>query len=704
MRFRFLIFIFLVFTSFSVFTQNQEKLNVLLKKVSVAKDDTNKVNNLIAISIEFSSIDPSQAIDYLRKSLVIAQRIKFPKGEAGAYSLIGTNFKNMAQYDSAVFYQLKAFNIYKKFIDKTGMSRVFNNIGIVYKEKGDYNEALRFYFKSISFLDEKEHAKHLSRGLMNIGIVYRQMKLFDKALSYYRKSLEIDLKIKNAGGLSRVYANMGTIFLESKKYDSAMWYYNKSHVILDSMKETSTLALVEQNMANIFFIKGNYQKSKELYENSMEVFRRAQDVNSLARGLTSLGAVYVELNNKSGTIKVCEEAMLLAKNTKSKVIKRDTYKAIADNYFKLGKVKEAYELLQQHLLIKDSIYNDDNAKLVNEMDQKYQTEKKEKEIELLHKSESIKNLELKRQNIFIYSGVLLTFIIIIFSFFIYRSLRVNKKSNKILLLQNKEIQEQKGIIEEKNKDIVDSIRYAEGLQSTILPGEEMFKRIFRDSFVLFKPKDIVSGDFYWIEEIKEINCVAFAVIDCTGHGVPGAMMSIVSHNLLTNIFKEKKIYSPADALNELLNDLTDTLSRSGNNYTANDGMDLSLCVWDKSKECLHFSGAFNPLILIRNGAFHEFKANKFSIGRHSKEQGAVFIQHTIKLQKNDMIYLSTDGYADQFGGDKSKKMMRKNFHLMLTGLADKPCSNQCETLLNNFNSWKNTLEQVDDVCVMGLRF
>lgn len=687
-----------------VFGQDKEKIGFLTKKVQGAKDDTMKVNNLIGIAMEYASINPELAIDYCKKAVAVSQKLNFSKGEATALSFIGTMFKNMTQYDSAVFYQMKSFAYYSKLADKVGMSRIFNNIGIVHKEKGDYNLALKFYFKSITYLDEDKHAKHVARGLMNIGVVYRQMKLFNKSIDYYHKALLLDLKSKNTNGISRVYANIGNIFLETKNYDSAMFYYQKSHYLLDSMKETNVKALVEQNMANIYYLRKDLQRAKALYENSLNIFREAKDQASLARGLTSLGAVYMDLNDAKAALKACEEAIEIADQSESKVIKRDTYKSVSDNYFKQGKNKEAFNLLQRYINIKDSIYNDDNAKLMNEMDKKYQTEKKEKEIELLHKSENIKDLELKRQNIFIYSGLALTILIVVFSFFVYRNLRQNKRSNKLLMHQNKEIQEQKAIIEEKNKDILDSIRYAEGLQKTILPGDETIKNLLPDCFVLFQPKDIVSGDFYWMEEIKSANKIAFAAVDCTGHGVPGAIMSIVSHNLLTNIFREKKIFSPADALNELLYDLVDTLSRKGNQYTANDGMDITLCVWDKKTNIIEFAGAFNPLVLIRNGELKEFKVDKFSIGRHSSQNNSVFKLQSLQIEKGDTLYLSTDGYADQFGGTKSKKMMRRNFYQLLNKIVDRPMSEQKIMLSKYFSDWKSSHEQVDDVCVVGVRF
>jgi len=347
----------------------------------------------------------------------------------------------------------------------------------------------------------------------------------------------------------------------------------------------------------------------------------------------------------------------------------------------------------------------DANKQMGEFEQKYQNEKKQKEIELLKKSEAIHNLEIKRQNMFLIFGSTVLVVLIVFGFFVYKNLREKKKANILLHRQNTEIQKQKSTIEEKNKDIIDSIRYAEKLQGTILPSEQMMQSALPDSFVLFQPKDIVSGDFYYIEEIEkdQTHYSIFATVDCTGHGVPGAMMSIVGHNLINHIVKEKKIIQPNLVLNELMLDLNNALARKNEQYTSNDGMDISICLLNNTTKELQYAGAFNPLVVISAGTLTEYKGDKFSIGRHGVLAGLKFKNNTVQLNKNDLVYLSSDGYADQFGGEKSKKLMRKNFHQLLLNISAESMTKQKQSLSDYFHNWKGAQEQVDDVCIIGVR-
>lgn len=268
---------------------------------------------------------------------------------------------------------------------------------------------------------------------------------------------------------------------------------------------------------------------------------------------------------------------------------------------------------------------------------------------------------------------------------------------RIFCLDISEQKQNEAIIREKNKDITDSINYAKKIQQAILPEENKFLNYFEDSFILYKPKDIISGDFYWFTELN--GYILFACADCTGHGVPGALMSMIGSNILTHIVSERNITSPADALMELDRRVRTSLKQE-NEFDSKDGMDLAFCSVHKEKMILHYSGANRPLILIRNISIEEIVPDKFAIGG-SFNSNKKFTHHKLQLQKGDRIYTFTDGFADQFGGPKGKKMMKKNLLAILLQIHLKPMQEQKEILLERFTEWKGSLEQVDDVCIMG---
>jgi transcriptional regulator with GAF, ATPase, and Fis domain/tetratricopeptide (TPR) repeat protein len=262
-----------------------------------------------------------------------------------------------------------------------------------------------------------------------------------------------------------------------------------------------------------------------------------------------------------------------------------------------------------------------------------------------------------------------------------------------------EVQKQKAIIEEKNKDITDSIKYAKKIQQAIAPNIDDFNKNFVDSFILYKPKDIVSGDFYWFEHFGD-NTV-FAAADCTGHGVPGAFMSLICSDIMYKVITEQKIHDPAKALTSIDEKLVKLIKKSSE-ASANDGMDIALCTYEKRYKILSYAGAHRPLILIRDKQIIEYRPNKFSIGGHSTE-GKNFVMTEIKLKTNDIVYLLTDGYVDQFGGDNGKKFKFKSFKELVVSISDKPMKEQKQIIDETFEQWRGSLEQIDDVCVIGVK-
>lgn len=265
--------------------------------------------------------------------------------------------------------------------------------------------------------------------------------------------------------------------------------------------------------------------------------------------------------------------------------------------------------------------------------------------------------------------------------------------------QKEEIEHQNEKISELYEEVTDSIKYAKGLQEAILPPDDFVKSEMPDSFILYKPKDIVSGDFYWVEKKK--NKIYFAAVDCTGHGVPGAFMSIVGYNALNESLRNND--DPASILNDLNKGVGKTLHNNAiGGATTKDGMDLALCCYDKKTKELQYAGAFNPLYLIRDGVVDQIKADKFAIGSYYEDSSRKYTNHTIQLREKDYVYVFSDGYADQFGGPKGKKFMYKRFRDYLLTLNGKSMQEQKDFLNNTIEDWKGPLEQIDDILVIGM--
>ncbi len=277
---------------------------------------------------------------------------------------------------------------------------------------------------------------------------------------------------------------------------------------------------------------------------------------------------------------------------------------------------------------------------------------------------------------------------------ISRQFRERDKFANMLMKQKEELSV-------KNKNITDSINYAKRIQSAMMPPEKFFKTLFPQSFILHIAKDIVSGDFYWINEVD--NIIFIAAVDCTGHGVPGAFMSIIGFELFRKLTNVQKIKHPSEVLNNLNFDFQ-SIFRDIENINLRDGMDLAFCAVDKKKRILEFSGAFNPLYLLRNNSIIEIKADRYSIGLEPTDTEKFdFTNHMVKLEKDDVFYIFSDGYVDQFGGPEGKKYKYRRFRHLLLALHKLPIETQHHLLNKSIMEWKGDLEQVDDILVIGIK-
>jgi serine phosphatase RsbU (regulator of sigma subunit) len=360
----------------------------------------------------------------------------------------------------------------------------------------------------------------------------------------------------------------------------------------------------------------------------------------------------------------------------------------------LDDYKSAIDFMDTYVRLNDSLNNAIYTKNLSETEAKYQNEKREEQNILL--SERLKNKSLQ-----IYFALAAILLLLGLAFFIFRGLRQKNKANIALSDKNKIIEEKSLLVEEQHKDITDSIKYAQRIQQAILPPDKLWNNILPQSFVFYQPKDILSGDFYWIEETTEHIFIAAA--DCTGHGVPGALMSIVNYNLLNRAVLEHGLTNAGAILDSVNKYLTLSLHQTYQESAVRDGMDVSLCVINKKTKKMDFAGAFNSIYLIRNNAIQEFIPDKQPVGAFIEDNIKLFTSQSFQLLENDVVYMFTDGYADQFGGPKGKKYKYKQLQHLLLSSYTKPFDEQNQIFKSAINDWKGSLEQVDDILLLGYK-
>jgi serine phosphatase RsbU (regulator of sigma subunit) len=555
--------------------------------------------------------------------------------------------------------------------------------------KTNFEKATALLNKAIIiFEQEKDLAKQAKCHSLK-SILLGRIEDHEKAKFHQQKALALYIKANDVKGQIKILLNISLGFVETQQNDSALFYLSRLKRFSDEMGESSKYYM-HQNFGTYFYNVGNYQTSIKEYQKAFAIAEQLDMIDSKATVLMLMANPYIALKQYQLAEDNLNTSLAIATGNKLLFESNEAYLMLIELYEELGNYKKAFQLKKMNDLIEKKIFNLDKINKINEIESQLLLTEKEKIItqkELELKNEQLNTIKAKSRITQLVFVVLLSLLIIIFVVIIL--FRVKKLNNRI--------QTQKQMLEQKNTEITDSITYAKRIQSAILPSSKSFQEKLPNSFILYKPKDIVAGDFYWMKEIG--NNVLFAAADCTGHGVPGAMVSVVCSNSLNESVKELQTEQPAKLL-EMTRDLVKESLNSGSEDVT-DGMDISLCAINLIERKLLFSGANNPVYIIRKGELIELKGDKQPVGNHYKEKP--FTEHQFQLQEDDSIYTFTDGFADQFGGPKGKKFMYKQFKELLLSIVDESIERQKEILNQTFETWRGELEQIDDVCIIGVR-
>jgi serine phosphatase RsbU (regulator of sigma subunit) len=592
--------------------------------------------------------------------------------------------------DSAMKYAQLGLQMTKKEGFNLHSAHIVNVIGNIYSEKGELDKAIEYYIQADKMFEEIEDVKGRILTTMNIGRIYAQQDLFDKALIQYNSAIDIS----KANGLRDYYAQIlsqiGTLYYSKGDKFKALDYYKQSLEISQFIKNSERIMECLNNVAVVYQELGKYAEALKNFNIYLDYSRKAGEQRSIVAAYHNIALVYKDKKEYPSAVKYMDSSIYLAKNIKDFDNLREAYSTLSEIYKEQNNLDKALEYFQLSAAAKDSLLAQTRDNQLIEMSTKYETEKKETENQLLNQQIKIKDVESSRQQIAIVLIGIILFIVGVVAFILIRQ---NRLKNKI----NKELEEKNHIIHEQHKDITDSIQYSKRIQEAILPPMQLWHETMPESFVLYKPKDILSGDFYWME--KSGDTLFFAAADCTGHGVPGAMVSVICSTALNRAVKEFGIKDTGAILDKVRDLVLETFAKSESNVQ--DGMDISICALNTTNHQLKWSGANNPLWYLSHGEPREITADKQPIGK--TDSPLPFTTHTLQMNSKDIIYIFTDGYADQFGGPKGKKFKYKQLKELLVANASKPMEEQKEILLKAFNNWKGNLEQIDDVCIIGVR-
>lgn len=651
MRFAVFIVLFLSLVSTTGFAQKRDRdfdipADRSLENLRKLPDDSTKVKIINYIGWDTAYYNLALGLDYGYEALAVAKRINFRRGLMMAYNTIGATYGDMGKFDEALEAHMNGLRVAEEMNDSRRIGTSCMNISLVYNSMHDTANSVKFLLRAVESYEKINYTTGLAVAYLNLGAQYYELRRLTEASSTLRKSLAISNDLNLPKTAAHAYGGIALILSDSGRTAEAHDYMNKAFAVMDTLDDPYEEAKVKSSAAAIFISEKNYPKAIELYYYALNVMR---------------------------SIGVREELVTI-------------YRDLSEVYEMAGQPDSALTAWRNYIALQDSLVNEDVLEHQRNLEAMYESEKKEQEIELLTRKGSVRQYFLLA---IIACSVVVLFLVIM----LYKRNQFRKQTNIETERRNSEI-------ETINRNITDSINYASRIQEAVIPSVDQLKNEFKDAFVLSRPKDIVSGDFWWCT--KQNDAFFLAVADSTGHGVPGGFMSMLGSVFLFETINEKSVTSPALILDQLRLKIISALSKSGINTGMKDGMDMVMCRFHSGNRKMDFACAMNPVWIIRNNSVIEFRADKYPVGEYHGEMKN-FNEQSFDLEAGDMVYLFSDGYADQFGGPAGKKMKYRALRDILLEAASLSCTEQRNVLNSKFDEWKGALEQVDDVIITGIR-
>jgi serine phosphatase RsbU (regulator of sigma subunit) len=623
--------------------------------------------------------DFANAIPYFERTLEIREDLNDTRGMGIAMNNLGNQHLQLGNFDDAIEYYKQASEIFRELNFEAGIAATLTGLAVIYENLKQYNSVLNVYQEVLEIRRKQNDRRELANTLSNIAITYSKMlndsleviygpyyqdSIYSKEITtqidygiqsvdYNLKALEIRQEINDTRGISITLANLGHVYQSMGEFEMANQYFSRWLELPDEYKDADTHIAISIGMGKLAMYEKNFSRSRSYFNTAYQLA--------------------IEINKK---LHIKEAA-----------------RNLADIYEKTGNYKLALKYYQRYHNVYDTLNQENTRQQINDLQVKYRTEAQEKENEILRKDQIIKEKELKNSRRALIAAIV---VLLIFAGLVIQLIRQNNLRKKA----NEELERKNALITEQTKEITDSIQYASRIQNAVLPPEEHIRKLLPQQFIIYRPRDIVSGDYYWLTEKNDK--IISIVADCTGHGVPGAFMSMLGIAFLNEIVSKHDQLSTDFILNELRKQVIDSLHQTGKEGESQDGMDISIYIIDKKTLKLQFSGANNSILIFRDGEMTEMKADKMPIGIHT-HANKPFTRKEYQLKKNDMLYAFSDGYPDQFGGPQGKKFMIRNFKNLLLKVHDLSLEEQKQLLEKTLNDWMQDYNQIDDILVMGVR-
>lgn len=669
-----------------------------LKLLLVNATDSSKIKLLLELSSTYQQFSPRKALDPALEAKIMATQGGYELLEARSLFTIGLANYKVGQYSNALEAYRSAGSQFFKLGDLRSYGEVLIAESNVFYEQGELTQSLNKSLEAYKVFSGLNEKSGMAQALINSGNVHRSTRNYDKSISDYERALTLASEVGNLKLQAACFNNMSNSYADNGDFLKSIEYLKKAQEINERLGDRAAVARVLNNLGATYFSMQDYESASDYFIQALELRKQIGDKRGQVSSLANLGSINTELGNHDKAIEYFTRALEIARAINAGDVEMKIYESLSEAYDSKGDYKKSLEYYRRYSSMKDSLFDQDFSESIADMRARYDVEKAEAET----------RAQAQQKKIITWSAVVGGVLLVLILFVLWNRALIRKRANVRLNQQKKQIESKNAALNEayheielKNKDITDSIRYAKRIQDAIVPEMEFRQHFGANGFVLFKPKDIVSGDFYWMAAVSE-ELVLFAAVDCTGHGVPGAFMSLVCSNLLSQAVKEHGIIHPHLILNDVNQRLSQTLRQREDESRVRDGMDIALCAWNKKTQQVYFSGAHNPLWLLRRGELQEYNADSIAVGYSDDENSGKFNEHQIKVEPGDRLYVFTDGFADQFGGENGKKFKKSRLRDLIISMQSEPIQHHRAILDAQLHNWMQGHWQVDDVLILGV--
>ncbi len=723
-----LVVVCMAFVAFGFGQPAIEQLKRNLKNPQLA--DSVRIDLSNRLGMELAENNPQEHLVYTQEAYRLSQMIRYRKGLIEALYNFGKYEIVKGDYPKARTYLKQMLSKIQKTDLPHYRTQALYSIGYAFFNQGRLEEAQAAYDSAAVIADSLGLTESQINILFGYGMINIRLENYAKADIYFKKALEKSKQIDNIYYLSLTTGGLGNVRRYEGKYQEAVEYYEAAFLMNQQTGRIRPQALILSNLGLTYEKLNRLEKALVKHFEALKYFEQVDDLNGIAWYWIDVARIYLKMNNLAESEKNLQNGLQIAKKINLRNQTLACYELLAELYEKKKDAVQALYCYKQFKMLNDSIYHTEKTSQIDQLQVKHETEKKEKENQILRKDNDLKQKQVEQQSILFFSvlGLLLSFIII--SIILFKNQQIVQKANNLLFEKNKEIESknsaisdqnaklqekqialieqrnllavQKQKLEEQQYRIDKSIQSAKVIQKAILPSKTKMANLFGEHFVLYKPRDWVSGDFWWADELRGKKYLVVA--DCTGHGVPGAMMTMIGNTLLNKIIRFENLNDPAQILNQLHREVHAVLQQkeTGNS----EGMDMGIAIWEKNEDktaSLCYAGAKSVLYFWNHQTqeVHRLDGVRKSVGGFYREQKD-FFNKCVLIPHNSIIYMCTDGYMDQ--NDRTRRRFgERRLYQSLISVGHLPIGEQKQVLDHVIIDFAAELEQRDDILIIGVR-